>query len=377
MAMNVVYSIGGCVLGGSGIGRIAGHAVLGLQRHRLLAQVIVGRSRLEGIESSSLTIVPSHIPGLGRILPSRWSNAIGDTLHGYFASLKMNPGGSHFHGWAGMSLPAVKKARRLGIAITIERASTHILEQKRIVEAEYAHRGVKTPPYNDWHVSQELKEYELADRIIVPSAFVKDSFLRQGFQPEKIVVVPFGVEMKSDTTTRKSSQRGDELSAVFVGEVGLRKGILYALEAWQQSSVKKGMFYVAGPISAEIKPFLSRYESDPTIQFTGFVDPRPYYNKSDVFIFPSLEEGSALVTYEAMANGLPLIVTPNAGSLVNNKECGVVVAPGSVDEILQALELFASNKNLGISMGQSGQELIKHYDWNRYGDSIAKLYLEK
>ncbi|NTV31257.1 glycosyltransferase family 4 protein [candidate division WWE3 bacterium] len=374
--MSVVYSIGGCVLGGSGIGRTAGFAVDGLVRHNVLNQVIAANSTKPTVGSISVTRVPSHIPGLRHFLPQVMVNTVGDALHGYLTAQVMHTDADAFHGWAGMALPAIQKAKKRNMRVVLERASTHILQQKQILDDEYKVRQITSNAYNMWQVHREVREYELADQIIVPSTYAKKSFVDLGFKPESITVIPFGVS--SDFLNEKPREsildKEPYLNALYVGEVGFRKGILYALEAWTRLSVPKGQFYVVGPIIDQIKPFLGKYAHDDTIVFTGFTDPKPYYTKSHVFLFPSLEEGSALVTYEAMAQCLALVTTDNAGSVMRDGTDGLLVKPQNVDSIVNALTMLSTDLPLTITYGLNARSHVEDYTWDRYGDTVASLY---
>jgi len=98
------------------------------------------------------------------------------------------------------------------------------------------------------------------------------------------------------------------------------------------------------------------------------------YQKASVFAFPSVEEGSALVSYEAMASGLPSIVTPNVGSLVEDGEHGTVVDPRDVDAVATALERFAADPQQRAAMGRAARGKVADYTWEAYGDQVAATY---
>jgi glycosyltransferase involved in cell wall biosynthesis len=98
------------------------------------------------------------------------------------------------------------------------------------------------------------------------------------------------------------------------------------------------------------------------------------YRRASVFAFPSIEEGSALVSYEAMASGLPSVVTPNVGSLVEDDKHGIIVEPRDVDAIVEALERLASNPDVRRRMSTNARETVEAYTWERYGDRVTKAY---
>ena len=92
---------------------------------------------------------------------------------------------------------------------------------------------------------------------------------------------------------------------------------------------------------------------------------------ADVFVFPSLFEGSAVVTYEALACGLPCIVTPEAGSVVRDGREGVLVPSADIASLAQAMERVGSDPSLRASMAAAARQRAESYDWSRYHEAIV------
>lgn len=381
--MKVIYSIGGCKFNGGGIGRTSYHAVAGIHRHGMLKQLIVPAYKPSEIPEELITTVPSRIPGLRHLVGPNWADAVQDMLHARLAAWVMRSEADLFHGWAGMSLEAIIRFRSLnrgGSVTVLDRASPHILKAKEILTHEYHKWGLREPGCVNRAVRRELREYELVDYIFTPSEFARESFLKRGFPEYKVRLIRFGVEQVPDEIFSKSKGKAEKtrgkLNALFVGKVGFLKGVLYALQAWQEARVDKGKFYVVGPIDKEIRPFLRKYEDDESIVFTGFADPSRHYLEADVFLFPSLGEGSALVTYEALSYGLPLITTFNSGSVIVDGQEGFIVAEGSSVDIREALEKLAEDSLLRRRMSKEARATAKKYTWERYGESVVREYEE-
>ena len=87
---------------------------------------------------------------------------------------------------------------------------------------------------------------------------------------------------------------------------------------------------------------------------------------ADVFVFPSLFEGSAVVTYEALASGLPTLVTPEAGSVVREGSEGFLVPPADVEALAEAMERLGSDPALRESMAVAARARAEEFDWPRY-----------
>lgn len=204
---------------------------------------------------------------------------------------------------------------------------------------------------------REQQEQDLADHIICGSDFVKLSLIARGLSPEKITVVSLGrikeLELtEAGTSVSEDSQfpwskRSEGLHILFAGSVGLRKGIPYMLEALRQLKGKIPFACkVAGSI--ELQPDVLTQYSD-VCEFLGRI-PRSematLYGWADVFVLPSLCEGSAMVTYEALQYGLPIIVTQNTGSIIRDGIDGWIVPVQDADAITKSvIDLFEKGHN--------------------------------
>jgi glycosyltransferase involved in cell wall biosynthesis len=153
------------------------------------------------------------------------------------------------------------------------------------------------------------------------------------------------------------------------GAVGLRKGAPYVLRAAQ---LTKGIarFRWVGPVgllenaAAEMRKY---------VDLVGAV-PRPkmaeHYIGADVFLLPSICEGSATVCYEALAAGLPVITTPNAGSVVRDGIDGFIVPIRDPEAIAEKLELLARDRELLAWMSSNGLAPSREFTLERYGERL-------
>jgi glycosyltransferase involved in cell wall biosynthesis len=93
-------------------------------------------------------------------------------------------------------------------------------------------------------------------------------------------------------------------------------------------------------------------------------------SEADVFVFPSLFEGFALVILEAMAAGLPLITTPNTAGpdLIEHGKEGLIVPAGDANALREAMESLLNDRERARAMGRAAHEKAKEYTWERYGE---------
>ncbi|MCL4235600.1 MAG: glycosyltransferase family 4 protein, partial [Deltaproteobacteria bacterium] len=111
------------------------------------------------------------------------------------------------------------------------------------------------------------------------------------------------------------------------------------------------------------------------VTLAGFVgDVGALMRAAPVFVFPAIEEGSALVTYEAMAHGLPMIVTPNAGSVARAGDDAHFVPAGDIDALADALRTMHDDADLRGRLARSARARVEQYPWDAYGERTAETH---
>jgi glycosyltransferase involved in cell wall biosynthesis len=200
---------------------------------------------------------------------------------------------------------------------------------------------------------------------------VRQSCLKEGISEEKLLEIPFGTDPNQFKPVDNLS-KSEPFRVLFVGQLSFRKGVLYLLQAWRELKWRDAELWLLGRISPEMRPFLKPYYQDSSIHFLGYTPkPAQLYQQADIFVFPSIEEGSALVTYEAMASGLPTITTHNAGSLVRHGQDGFLVTIRDVNKLTEYMERLRQDTDLRRQMGRSARNHIERYPWERHGDRLA------
>lgn len=226
-------------------------------------------------------------------------------------------------------------------------------------------------PFEEHMDMQAVGACRLADRILAPSSFVKDSLLLGGISPKKITVIPFGVDVSRFRPTRKKSVQ--RFRAVFAGNINNRKGIKYLIEAWKSLSLPDADLHLYGILYPEARKYLHDAKKNHIIVH-GFCDLSRELPKADIFVFASLLEGSAKVVYEALACGLPVVTTHNAGSVVEDGRDGFIVPIMDTQALAQKIRLLYDNPALRKKMGREARTKAKSYTWERYADSVLSVY---
>ena len=154
-----------------------------------------------------------------------------------------------------------------------------------------------------------------------------ETFRVAGFDEERLFYLPRGVDVERFTP----GERPPHFRAVFAGALIERKGVHHLLEAWHRLALKDAELWLVGSLHDEMKPYLKQYANE-SVKVIGFASaPEKYLRHSTVHVFPSQCEGSAKVTYEAAACGLPQITTKEAGDVVEDGIQGIIVPPADVE----------------------------------------------
>ena len=276
-------------------------------------------------------------------------------------------------GTGGVSGPIAQKA---GARWFCDRGSTHHRWQIRTLKEEFARWGLEMPPAWGSRTERECEEYEGADFIVVPSHFVRRTFIEEGVAPDKVAVVPYGANLSRFRPAASPSV--DEFVILFVGHFSIRKGALYLLDAFMRFRHPRKRLKIIGDVQRELKPLLSKYDLA-KVDFLGAVsnaDLAMHYSSANLFALPSIEEGLAMVMGEALACGTPVVATVNAGAedLFCDAREGFIVPPRDVGALVERFELLAGDPDLCDEMGHAALARVSSLGgWDTYGATYAAL----
>lgn len=270
-----------------------------------------------------------------------------------------------FISMSGVYLNAPKLAKdRFGARLFIERGSRHILSQQAILKET---TGAVTPSVFD--VQQELASYSIADKVVIPSAHVRKSFVEEhGFPEDRLFINPYGVDIRRFTPRDRPVSASVPAKAIFAGAWSLRKGADIVVEAIRKV---EGLNLIhVGPIADYSFP-----GDDPVFTHYDAVDQTrlpDYYRLGSFLVLPSREEGLAIVQAQALGCGLPIVCTCRTGGAdlacyIDHPEAIVVVEVGNVEALAEGMRqaLVLSGELAGMDLlGRRGRESLT---WNAYG----------
>jgi glycosyltransferase involved in cell wall biosynthesis len=243
-----------------------------------------------------------------------------------------------------------------------------ILERER---TDYPEWEINASPAGWYHRFEEIgrREWALADLIICGSEFVRQGVKQAGGPFDRCVVVPYGVTLPGNTGPKPERVAGRPLQVITIGTVGLRKGAPYVLQV-AEAMRGRAEFHWLGRV--DLSEF-GRRQMASHVMLEGQAPRDETMRKlaaADVFLLPSLCEGSATVCYEALALGIPVITTPNAGAVVRDGEDGFIVPIRDVKTMVDRLDLMARNPTLRNQLGESARKRATEFTIERYGQRL-------
>ena len=159
-------------------------------------------------------------------------------------------------------------------------------------------------------------------------------------------------------------------------ELGHDAAVLPPGAAWRRVRRPGWRLQLLGGLPADPAPLAPYRDEVEWLGRLGHADVPAAMARADVFVFPSLFEGSAVVTYEALACGLPSVVTPSAGSVVRDGIEGLVVPPAEVEPLAAALEQLGNDPERRAAMSRAARLRAEAYDWTRYHAALAVVFEE-
>jgi glycosyltransferase involved in cell wall biosynthesis len=283
------------------------------------------------------------------------------------------------------SLATLTVARRLGIPALLERPNAYTGYAYEVVADECRRLGLWLHPshshyYDPRHLAREEKEYRLADRLLCPSDFVAKTFLDAGFPASRIARHQYGFDPERFQVLERETcdDAAREFSIAFIGSCEPRKGLHYALDAWLASPASdSGRFHICGRFVPGYSEILAAKLAHPSIVEHGFQkNVTSVMQQCDALVLPSLEEGSALVTYEARACGCILLVSDAAGAPCKHEVDGLVHPARCTGVLQDQITMLASDPIRRENLRRASIAGLDALTWQSAGVRLREIYAD-
>jgi glycosyltransferase involved in cell wall biosynthesis len=284
---------------------------------------------------------------------------------------------THVYSMLGECAPLVVAAKERGLTVVSE--IYILLSTERILAEERKNFPDWEPDAPDYSaIRQEIGDEDVlltrTDFAICPSPAVRDDLVKNfGFAGDRTAVVPYGMNPEF------LSIRNDPVPGrvLFAGTAELRKGIHYLAMA-AEKLIARGLRYEFR-IAGNVEPSIANQEICRHLTFLGRV-PRDEmateFAKADLFVLPSLAEGSAEVIYEALACGLPVVTTPEAGSIVRDGIEGRIVPSRDAEALADAISEINRDRGKRTAMANAAQQRARDFTLEKYGERLVAALKE-
>lgn len=278
------------------------------------------------------------------------------------------------------ALESFRAARTLGIQCVYDLPIAYwkLGRQIQTEEAERQPAWAATMPGTRDSVdklARKDEEIALADIIVVASSFTKNSLRMASTSNPHVILSPYGAPPFTQSRLQFNQDRTRPLKVLYVGSLSQRKGLAYALEAIDQCGSSAVSLTLIGQRVAPCRPLdqaLQKHRWLPSLPHSQVLEEM---RSHDVLLFPSLFEGFGLVILEAMAQGLPVITTPNTGApdVLTHDQEGFIVPIRSVEAITHAIERLECDRELLAKMGMTAQKTACQLSWKEYAGRIVRF----
>lgn len=319
----------------------------------------------------------------GRLLGDRSVKAARRRFAGRARAVIETSNAALYHYRTGFGHSSAAAARRRGMATLADHSIAHpgvlahLVSHQGRLPAE-GEQGAISPSWRD--VLDDLRH---ADRVLVNSDFVKETFVHQGWDPARVDVIYQGLDdsfLDLLPEPKPSSERtsGNPLRLVFAGAFEQRKGADHLAKALEQLDDIPWTLELIGPLDEGMAKRHAAFLADPRVTVVGRIgrgELAARLSAAEIFLFPSLAEGSARVVFEALAAGCFVVTTKNSGSIVEDGVHGFLVQPDDPKTTADALRRAHADRDMVAKVGEQNQVLARtQYRQSGYGDALMAVY---
>jgi glycosyltransferase involved in cell wall biosynthesis len=277
---------------------------------------------------------------------------------------------------SGVALATMRAAHRANVPVLYWYPTAHhdfaaaILREEALRKPAWARTlTYRFSPQHRQRLDAEISE---ADMIACLSTFQKRTFAENGVDTERLALLPLGVD--HELFRPLDRPRRHEFTVAFIGLLSQRKGLSYVLEAFDAAQLPDAQLLLVGRVVGSDRPWRNHPRVRHVPQVLRWRLPE-LYAQADVFVLPSLVEGFAQTALEAMACGLPVIVSEHTfgTGVVSDGEDGFVVPIRDPDAIADRLRLLHSDPDLRQAMGVRARATAERFGWSEFGQRALRV----
>jgi glycosyltransferase involved in cell wall biosynthesis len=300
----------------------------------------------------------------------------GNTAFDRWVAREILPGSQGIYGYEYDCLETFRAAQQLGIARIYEIPSPEHDFMENMIQQElnlYPELHTQFRSYTKTlqkkRTQHRRQEWHLADVAIANSQFTKATYAAAGLDVTKMRVVPLGSPPVCEEGIMGGTSNTEPVRFLWAGNFSINKGGHYLLQAWKSLKVRNeaqiDVFGRQGLPHTLIKNLPESINFHKTVLRSELYE---HYRRADVLVFPTLGDGFGMVVTEALAQGLPVITTNQAGAadLVHHGVNGLIVPSGNVESLAEALNWCITHRSELKAMRQAALETAASWQWSDY-----------
>lgn len=327
-------------------------------------------------------IVPDLLGYAARKCRLPGHNLASDLPLSWLAASHMPASARILHGQGNYSLPAMQKARKNGI-LTISDVTGQLAPTRaRQLDDEYRAHHQKWREISSFLARRRVDEARFADAVFAPSQSVAQGLVDCGIAANRIHVVPFDAPLARQCLMLDRPQdvslARDTFDLLYIGDMALAKGLAVLLDSFKILRRQFGpriTLSLIGPARDCARHLLAPLPDGVTWHGQQPQNHVPdALQRADLFVLPSLSEGSSLAIQEAMAAGLPVITTTAAGSIIKDGHDGILVPPRDRNALVKAVTRLLLDRAFAVKLGERAKSAISTQLAEGYGTRVNAAY---
>jgi glycosyltransferase involved in cell wall biosynthesis len=270
------------------------------------------------------------------------------------------------------ALSTFRAARARGMTTLLDAPSIHWAAQDRL------HGTLDAPRLHRRIIAVKETEIALADHILTVSELARQTYLEAGVPADRVHAVPLGADLSLFRPNGTDEAPREGFVFLFAGASIHRKGFDLLLEAFDRvaAEMPDARLRVVGP-RGDAAHLLERYASAP-IEAAGPTDQRGLaaeFRRADVLVLPSRNDSYAMVVTEALASGLPVLVSEMVGAkdLVTEGRNGWIVPAGDAEPLADRMLACARDRTTVRAMREECRRSAEAATWESYHARLAAL----
>lgn len=272
----------------------------------------------------------------------------------------------------------IRHAKNRGVPVIGEPVNSHPEQMQTLLREEYDRLGLPGKHVAKLNSGQRItvEEAQQCDQLLVPSTFIKRSYVDRGFDESQVTVLPWGTDLQRFSPQPRA--KDGIFRVMCVSQIAVRKGHVDLLEAWKQLALPSAELVFLGSVTSEMQAVLDRYSG--LFKQAGHIahsELPAQFAKADVVVQPSIEDGFSYVPLEAMACGRTVIVSENTGAseLVKEGKTGFVVPIRNPEAIASRLLALYDDRHRCEEMGNAASNCMRvGNDWKNYAGRLVQYY---